>query len=230
MSKKYEEKAKLLADKKPLSPEEAVKMLKSTTWAKFVESADLAIKLNLDTAKGGVSIRGVVSLPHGSGKVNRVAVITSADKVGEAQKAGAAVAGSEDLIEKISKGFLDFDVLIATPDMMGQVGKLGKTLGTKGLMPNPKSGTVTPDIAKAVGEFKSGKVEFRMDKGGVVHMLFGKVNLGEDQLLANFNTAVNAILKTKPSGTKGNYFKSMTVSTTMGPGIPVETRSYLAQS
>ncbi|HTY13519.1 MAG TPA: 50S ribosomal protein L1 [Candidatus Omnitrophota bacterium] len=228
MSKKYDEKAKLLADKKTLAPEEAVKMLKATTWAKFVESADLAIKLSLDTTKS-VSIRGVVSLPHGSGKVNRVAVIASDDKVAEAKGAGAVVAGSDDLIEKISKGFLDFDVLIATPDMMGKVGKLGKTLGTKGLMPNPKSGTVTPEVAKAVNEFKSGKVEFRMDKGGVVHMLFGKVNLDEKQLLDNLNTAVGAILKTKPSGTKGNYFKSMTISTTMGPGIPVDTRSYLAQ-
>ena len=209
------------------SPDEAIKMVKQTAKAKFVESVDMAVKLGINAAKGGFSIRGVVPLPHGSGKSVRVAVITKSDKVAEALSAGASVAGAEDLIEKISKGFLDFDVLLATPDMMGQVGKLGKILGTKGLMPNPKSGTVAPDIAKAVNEFKAGKVEFRMDKGGVVHMLLGKVDFPPEHLQANLDASIAALLKTKPSGTKGAYLKSVTVSATMGQGIPIDPRSFM---
>ena len=211
------------------SPDEALKMVKESAKAKFVESVDLAVKLGVNTTKGGVSIRGVVPLPHGSGKSVRVAVITKSDRVAEAQAAGAAVAGAEDLIEKISKGFLDFDILLATPDMMGQVGKLGKMLGTKGLMPNPKSGTVTPDIAKAVSEFKAGKIEFRMDKGGVVHMLVGKVDFPEKHLLANLDSAMSALVKAKPSGTKGEYLRSVTVSATMGPGISIDPRSFVKE-
>ena len=229
MSKKYEEKVKLLDRSKLYSPADALKMVKQTGWAKFNESVDLAVKLGIDLKKGSASVRGVIPLPHGSGKSVKVAVITKADKVKEAEAAGAAVAGAEDLVEKISKGFLDFDVLLATPDMMGQVGKLGKTLGAKGLMPNPKSGTVTADVKNAIKEFKAGKIEFRMDKGGVVHMLMGKADFTPEQLMDNLTASVSAILKAKPSGTKGVYLKSITVSTTMGPGIHVDPRSFIQE-
>ena len=227
MSKKYQEKAKLVSRGKLYSPADALALISQTARTKFVESVDLAIKLGINAAKGGFSIRAVVPLPHGSGKKVRIAVIAKPDKVAEAQAAGAAVAGSDDLIEKISKGFIDFDILLATPDMMGQVGKLGKILGTKGLMPNPKSGTVTPDIAKAVSEFKAGKVEFRMDKGGVVHMILGKANFPAEHLLANLDASIAAVQKTKPSGTKGAYLKSITISNSMGPGIKIDPRSFI---
>ncbi|KAF0134294.1 MAG: large subunit ribosomal protein L1 [Candidatus Saganbacteria bacterium] len=227
MSKK--EKAKLVETAKKYSPEEAIKLVKQTSWAKFKESVDMAIKLDVDVKKGGFSIRGFVPLPHGSGKKVKVAVIAKADKLEEAKAAGADVMGAEDLIEKISKGFFGFDVVLATPDMMSQVGKLGKILGTKGLMPNPKSGTVTMDIKKVVTEFKSGKMEFRMDKGGVVHLLLGKVDFPEEHLVDNLKTAVTSVYKTKPSGTKGNYIKSITISSTMGPAIKIDQKELIEQ-
>ena len=226
MSKKYEEKNKLVDRNKCYKPEEALALLKDTAWAKFTESVDLAAKLNVDLKKGQTSIRGTVDLPHGSGKKVKVAVITKGDKAAEAEAAGAQVVGAEDLVDKISKGFLDFDVLLATPDMMSTVGKLGKMLGTKGLMPNPKSGTVTQDIGKAVKAFQAGKIEFRMDKGGVVHLLLGKANFLPEHLLANFKAAMEALMHQKPSGTKGAYFKSATLSTTMGPGIRLDVREF----
>ena len=227
MSKKYQEKVKAVDLTKQYSPAEALAKVKETAWAKFDESVDLAIKLNVQMKKGGDSIRGTISLPGGIGKAVKVGVIAKGEKIKEAEDAQAEVVGSEDLVEKIKGGFLGFDVLIATPDMMASVGKLGKILGTKGLMPNPKSGTVTFDIGKVVKEFKAGKLEFRADKGGVVHLLIGKVKFEKEALLNNLNTALEAVKKTKPSSVKGNYIKSITVSSTMGPGIKVDPSVYL---
>ncbi len=203
-------------------------LLPETKRAKFDETVDLALKLGVDTTKNP-SVRGTVVLPAGSGKTKRVAVITKPERVKEAEEAGAAVAGSTDLIEKIKGGFLDFDVVIASPDMMGEVGKLGKLLGTKGLMPNPKSGTVTPDISKAVSEFKGGKVEFKMDKGGAVHLGIGKVSFAAEALHGNLRAAVAAIHAAKPGGLKGAFIKSVTLSTTMGPGIKIDPRLMLEE-
>lgn len=208
------------------SPEEAFQRVKQSARAKFDETVDLAMKLGVEVKKNP-SVRGTVTLPAGSGKTKRVAVITKPERVSEAQAAGAEVAGAEDLIEKIKGGFLDFDVLIATPDMMGSVGKLGKTLGTKGLMPNPKSGTVAEDIARAVKEFKGGKVEFKMDKGGAVHLVLGKVSFAPEALQENFRTAVSAVNQARPSGFKGALIRSITVSSTMGPGIKIDPRLVL---
>jgi len=227
LSKRYLEIFKQVDRSKLYSPEAALDLVKATAKAKFPESVDLAMKLNVDTKKGGVSIRGTISLPHGSGKSVKVAVLCKGDKTKEAEEAGADVVGSDDLIQKISGGFLGFDVLIATPDMMGAAGKLGKILGTKGLMPNPKSGTVTADISKTVKEFKAGKFEFRMDKGGVVHLVLGKAAMEKKDLLDNLKTAVLAVNKTKPSGTKGAYLKSLTLSSTMGPGVRLDAREMI---
>jgi len=220
--KKYKEKLKLVDREKLHAPAEAVQLLKQTARAKFDESVDLAMKLGVDPKKS--SVRGTVMLPGGSGKSKKVAVIAKADKSKEAEEAGADVIGADDLAEKIGKGFLDFDVLIVTPDMMGSVGKLGKILGPKGLMPNPKSGTVTFDIAKTVKEFKGGKVEFKMDKSAALHMVLGKVSFEPAALEKNFQAALAAILQVKPSGLKGNYVQSITLSSTMGPGIKIDPR------
>jgi large subunit ribosomal protein L1 len=220
--KKYLEKEKLVNKSKFYSVAEAIQLLKQTARTKFDETVDLAMKLGVDPKKD--SIRGTVMLPGGSGKTKKVAVIAKAEKVKEAEAAGADLVGSEDLVDKIMKGFVGFDVLIATPDMMAAVGKLGKVLGPKGLMPNPKSGSVTFDIAKTVKEFRGGKVEFRMDKGAALHMILGKVSFEPKMLESNFNTALSSILTAKPSGFKGNYVQSITVSTTMGPGIKIDPK------
>ena len=227
MSKRYEEVAKLVKTGESYSPEAALKLVSATAKAKFPESVDLAMKLNVDTKKGGVSIRGTISLPHGSGRSVKVAVLCKGDQAKEAEEAGADVVGGEDLVQKISGGFLGFDVLIATPDMMGAAGKLGKILGTKGLMPNPKSGTITAEVGKTVKEFKAGKFEFRMDKGGVVHMMLGKAAMDQAQLLENLKVAVEAVNRTKPSGTKGAYIKSLTISSTMGPGVAIDAKQLI---
>lgn len=226
--KKFTEKKKIVDSNKKYTLLEAVGLVKQAAWAKFDETVDLAIKLGVNTTKNP-SIRGAVSLPSGSGKSKKIAVITSPGGVKEAEKAGAAVVGSEDLVEKIKGGFLDFDVLIASPDMMGSVGKLGRVLGPKGLMPNPKTGTVTEDVAKAVAEFKGGKVEFKMDKGGAVHMVIGKVSFAPEALAKNFRTALEAINRQKPSGLKGIYIKSITLSSTMGPGVKLDLRKTLEE-
>lgn len=204
------------------SPAEAMQLVKQTARAKFDETVDLAMKLGVDPKKS--SVRGTIMLPGGSGKTKKVAVIAKADKVKEAEEAGADMVGGDDLVEKIKGGFLDFDVLIVTPDMMGLVGKLGKTLGPKGLMPNPKSGTVTSDISKTVKEFKGGKVEFKMDKTSALHMILGKVSFEAALLEKNFQAALAAILQVKPSGLKGNFIQSITISGTMGPGIKIDPR------
>jgi len=218
--KKYKEKVKLVDREKLHSIEEAFQMVKQASWAKFDETVDLAIKLGVDPKKNAV--RSTVSLPAGSGKTKRVAVITKPDKIKEAEEAKADVVGSEDLVEKIKNGFFDFDVLIVTPDMMGAVGKLGKILGPKGLMPNPKTGTVTSDIAKTIKEFKGGKIEFRVDKGAVLHMILGKVSFEPSALKSNFLAVLSAVAHAKPSGFKGNYIQSITVSSSMGPGVKID--------
>jgi large subunit ribosomal protein L1 len=223
MSKKYQEKSKLVEPKKLYPPAEAFKLLPQTARAKFDETVDLALKLGVDVQKNP-SIRGTVVLPAGAGKTKRVAVITRPERVKEAEEAGSTVAGGADLIERIKGGFLGFDVLIATTDMMSEVGKLGKILGTKGLMPNPKSGTVTNDLRKAVAEFKGGRVEFKMDKGGAIHLGIGKVSFAQDALQKNFQAVVSAVWHTRPSGLKGAFIRSITISATMGPAIKIDPR------
>jgi len=219
--KKYLEKKKLVEATKQYNLEEAVALVKKTAPSKFDESVGLSMRLGVDPKKSDQQVRGTVVLPSGSGKKIKVMVISKGDKVAEATKAGADLAGSEELIEKISGGFLDFDVLIVTPDVMGQVGKLGKVLGPKGLMPTTKSGTVTMDIAKAVGEFKAGKVEFKVDKAGNINLPVGKVSFESKDLIQNLTKVINAIMAAKPSGFKGIYLKSITLSSTMGPGIKI---------
>lgn len=219
--KKYQEKKKLVEEGKTFSLAEAVTLVKKTAPAKFDETVGLAVRLGVDPKKTDQLVRGTVALPAGTGKKVRVLVITKSERVKEAEKAGADLAGAEEMVEKIQKGFLDFDLIIATPDMMGAVGKLGKILGPKGLMPSPKSGTVTPDIAKAVAEFKAGKLEFKLDKGGNINLAVGKVSFAEPMLLDNLKKVLEAIMAAKPSGFKGIYLKRITLSSTMGPGIPV---------
>ncbi|MDI6731312.1 MAG: 50S ribosomal protein L1 [Candidatus Margulisbacteria bacterium] len=225
--KKYQEKTKLIAKGKAYTPAEAVQLVKKAAPAKFDESIDLAMKMGVDPKKSAV--RGTVMLPAGSGKTKKVAVIAKPDKQKEAQDAGADVVGAEDLVQKISEGFLGFDVVLATPDMMGTVGKVGKILGTKGLMPNPKTGTVTFEIGKTVQEYKKGKVEFKMDKTGALHMLLGKVSFNEADLLKNFHSALHAIVKAKPSGTKGSYIQSITLSSSMGPAVKINIPAALEE-
>jgi large subunit ribosomal protein L1 len=221
-SKAYAEKAKQV-EKKRYSPKEAVKLLKQLKPAKFDETVELHFNLGIDPRHADQQLRGTLILPHGTGKEVRIAVIAQGENVELAKKAGAVEAGSDDLIERIAEGFLDFDLLVATPDMMGKLGKLGRQLGSKGLMPNPKSGTVTTDIAKTVSEFKSGKLEYRNDKNGNLHLGIGKISFSEEQLIENFETLYDAVVKMKPGKAKGVYLKSVTLCPTMGPGISVET-------
>jgi len=207
-----------------------VRLLLETSYAKFDEAVDLAIRLGVDPKKADQMVRGTVVLPNGTGKKVRVLVFAKGQKEKEALDAGADIAGAEDLIEKISKGWLEFDKAIATPDMMGVVSKLGKILGPRGLMPNPKVGTVTFDLEKAVKEIKAGKVEFKVEKAGVVHVPVGKVSFGFDRLSENIKTLLEVILRVKPPTSKGVYFRSIALSTTMGPGIkidPVDVRNVL---
>jgi large subunit ribosomal protein L1 len=206
---------------------EAVKLVKDGACAKFNESVDFVARLGIDPKKSDQQIRGTLVLPHGTGKSVKVMVITRGEKEKEAQEAGAEFVGSAELIEKIKEGWTDFDVAIATPDMMSEVGKLGKILGPRGLMPNPKSGTVTVDVAKAVKEAKAGKVEYRVDKAGNVHLAIGKVAFPYEHLLENARTVLGEIMRTKPAAAKGQYIKSLTLSSTMGPGVKID---YAAES
>ncbi|MFA5104131.1 MAG: 50S ribosomal protein L1 [Candidatus Margulisiibacteriota bacterium] len=219
VNKKYSEKAKLVNGSVKYSSTEAAKLLKQTAVAKFDETIDLALHLTTDPKKSDQNIRGTVSLPAGTGKKIKLLVFARGDKAAEATAAGADHVGADDMIQKISGGWLDFDLALATPDMMPAVGKLGKILGTKGLMPNPKSGTVITDVAKAVKEFKAGKVEFKQDKTSNVHIGIGKISFSEEDIEKNIITTLGAVNKLKPSGLKGNLIKSATVSSTMGPGI-----------
>jgi large subunit ribosomal protein L1 len=207
------------------SPAEAVDLLKSFSGAKFDETVEMSVRLGVDPRRADQVVRGTVALPSGTGKAVRVAVFATGDAAAEARAAGADVVGADDLVDRISKGFLDFDVAIATPDLMGQVGRLGRTLGPRGLMPNPKTGTVTPEVARAVGEFKGGRVEYRADtrSRGVVQVPIGKVSFTADQLLANFRAVIDELQRAKPAAAKGKYVKSIAVSSTMGPGIRVDS-------
>jgi large subunit ribosomal protein L1 len=205
------------------SPVEASRLVKETATAKFDETIEAHFRLGVDTRKAEEQVRGTVLLPHGTGKTVRVAVFAQGDKAKEAEAAGADIVGSDDLVEKISGGFLDFDATVATPDMMSKVGRLGKILGTRGLMPNPKLGTVTMDVARVVGELKTGKVEYRADKFGIAHVAIGKASFSEQDLAENYAAVLDEIVRAKPASAKGRYIKSITLASTMGPGIPVDT-------
>jgi len=201
---------------------EAVDLVKSLASAKFDETVELAVRLGVDPRKADQIVRGTLSLPEGTGRTNRVAVFAAGDAAAEARAAGADVVGADDLVAQINGGFLDFDVAIATPDLMGQVGSLGRVLGPRGLMPNPKTGTVTTDVGKAVTEFKGGRVEFRTDKVGNVHIRVGKASFERDRLVKNIRAVVDELQRAKPAAAKGRYFLSVTVSSTMGPGVHID--------
>jgi large subunit ribosomal protein L1 len=204
------------------TPEDALAMVKSTATHNFDESVDVAVRLGIDPRKADQMIRGTISLPNGTGKDVKVAVFAQGDAAREAEEAGADIVGADDLVSRIEGGFLDFDVAIATPDLMGQVGKLGRSLGPRGLMPNPKTGTVTNEIGKAVSEFKAGKVEYRTDRTGIVHVPIGKASFEADALAANFHSVLDEINRARPASAKGRYVKSITASSTMGPGVKVD--------
>jgi len=203
-------------------PAEAVELVKSMATRKFDETVDVAFRLGVDPRKADQMIRGTVSLPNGTGKSVRVAVFAAGDAAREAEEAGADVVGSDDLVARVEGGFLDFDVAIATPDLMGQVGKLGRTLGPRGLMPNPKTGTVTADVGKTVGEFKAGKVEYRTDRYGNVHVPIGKSSFATEALVQNYHAVLDELLRAKPAAAKGRYVKGVTASSTMGPGVKID--------
>jgi large subunit ribosomal protein L1 len=229
VGKKYKAAAAKVDAARRYKLDEAMAMVKSIATKKFDETVDVAINLGVDPKHADQVVRGAVVLPHGMGKAVRLAVFAKGDKAKEAQDAGADLVGAEDLAEKIQGGFMDFDKLIATPDMMGVVGRLGKILGPRGLMPNPKVGTVTMDIARAVKEQKAGKVEFRVEKAGIVHVPFGKASFDPEKLKANFTAIMETIYKAKPQTAKGVYVKNVTVSTTMGPGIKLDLAELTAQ-
>ena len=222
--KRYVESAKLVDRTNLYDVDEAVSILKKTASAKFDETIEAHIRLGVDGRHADQQVRGAVVLPHGTGKTVRVLVFAKGDKVAEAEAAGADFVGGDELVPRIQKeGWLDFDVVVATPDMMGIVGRLGRILGPKGLMPNPKAGTVTMDVTKAVNDIKAGKIEYRLDKANIIHCPVGKASFTEEQLTENFNTLMDAIVKAKPASAKGTYMKSVTVTSTMGPGIKVNT-------
>lgn len=207
---------------------DAIALVQEIKFAKFDESVELALRLGVNPKHADQMVRGTVVLPHGLGKTKRVLVIASAEKQKEAESAGADTVGGEELVEKIQKGWMDFDAVVATPDMMRSVGKLGRVLGPRGLMPNPKTGTVTLDVAKAVNEIKAGKVEFRVDKAGVVHAPIGKVSFSSERLLENAEAVVSSVVKAKPAAAKGKYVRSVAVASTMGPGVRVDSAGFEA--
>jgi large subunit ribosomal protein L1 len=204
------------------APAEAIKLARENTSSKFDQTVDVAMRLGVDPRKADQMVRGTVNLPHGTGKTARVLVFATGERAEQATGAGADYVGSDDLIERIQGGWLDFDAVVATPDLMGKVGRLGRVLGPRGLMPNPKTGTVTPDVAKAVTEIKGGKIEFRVDRNSNLHFIIGKASFSEQQLSENFAAALDEIQRLKPSAAKGRYLKKITLSTTMGPGIQVD--------
>ena len=226
--KKYQDSAKLIDKTKLYDAGEAIDLVCQTSKAKFDETIELHIRLGVDSRHADQQVRGAVVLPHGTGKTVRTLVFAKGDKADAAVAAGADYVGAEDMVAKITQeNWFDFDVVIATPDMMGVIGRLGKVLGPKGLMPNPKAGTVTMDVAKAVNEAKAGKIEYRLDKTNIIHCPIGKASFGAEKLAENFNTLLGAIIKAKPAATKGQYIKSCVAATTMGPGVKVSTSKYL---
>lgn len=223
-SPKYLDALKNYDSKKSYAVDEGFELIEKLSFAKFDETVDLAFRLGVDPRHADQMIRGAIVMPAGTGKDVRVVVITSGEKIKQAEDAGADFVGSDDIITKIQGGWMDFDRVIATPDMMGKVGRIGRVLGPRGLMPNPKLGTVTPDVAKAVKEQKAGKVEYRTDKTGIVHIPIGKKSFGKEKLLENFKAITHAIVKAKPASSKGTYMKSLVISTTMGPGVKLDTQ------
>jgi large subunit ribosomal protein L1 len=231
--KKFEAAAGAVDRDRLYTPLEAIRLAKEVAPAKFDETVEVHFRLGIDTRQADQQVRGSVSLPQGTGKTVRVAVFAQGEKAKEAEEAGADVVGADDLVERISGGFLDFDATVATPDMMAKVGRLGKILGTRGLMPNPKLGTVTMDVARVVKELKAGRVEYRADKYGIAHVGIGKKSFTPEALVENYAALLDEILRAKPSSSKGRYIKSITVSTTMGPGIkvdPLKTRNLLEEA
>ncbi len=220
ISKRYAESAKLVDKTKEYDAKEAIEIIEKMPKTKFDETLELHVKLGVDAKHADQQVRGTVVLPNGTGKTQKVLVFAKGPKAEEAEKAGADFVGAEELIPKIQNdGWFDYDVVVATPDMMGVVGRLGKVLGPKGLMPNPKSGTVTMDVTKAINEIKSGKVEYRLDKNNIIHLGFGKVSFGSEKLLENYEVIINAIIKAKPAAAKGQYIRSVAIAKTMGPSI-----------
>jgi len=226
--KKYNEVAKLVDHDQVYAPAEAVDLVKQTSTVNFDPTVEAHIKLGVDPRHADQMVRGTVVLPHGTGKTVRVAVFAQGEKAQEALRGGADEVGAEDLVKKIEAGWLEFDVALATPDTMGMVGKLGKILGRRGLMPNPKSGTITFDIERALREVKAGRVEFKVDKGGIIHVPFGKAGFSSEQLGENLATLIDAINRAKPAGAKGHYLQGLTIASTMGPGIRVDVPALLA--
>ncbi|WP_099364809.1 50S ribosomal protein L1 [Fredinandcohnia onubensis] len=224
--KKYVEAAKLVERTKAYSVAEAIELVKKTSTAKFDATVEVAFRLGVDPKKADQQIRGAVVLPNGTGKTQRVLVFAKGEKAKEAEAAGADYVGDSEFINKINQGWFDFDVIVATPDMMGEVGKLGRVLGPKGLMPNPKTGTVTFDVTKAINEIKAGKVEYRIDKSSNIHVPIGKISFDDQKLIENFTTIYETMLKVKPSAAKGTYMKNVAVSSTMGPGVKVDASTF----
>lgn len=226
--KRYQELLKLVDREKAYTPREAIELVKQTATAKFDESVDVAMKLGVDPRHADQQVRGTVVLPNGTGKEVRVVVFAKGEKAKEAEEAGADFVGAEDMIAKIqNENWFGFDVCVATPDMMGMVGRLGRILGPKGLMPNPKSGTVTMDVAKAVKDIKAGKVEYRVDKSAIIHLPIGKKSFGTEKLKENLDTIMDAIIKAKPAAAKGTYLRSVVISSTMSPGIKINPARFL---
>lgn len=219
--KKYLDSLKKIDREKQYQPDQALALVKELASAKFDETVEAAFRLGIDPKRADQQVRGAIVLPHGTGKTKRVLVFAKGEKAKEAEQAGADFVGDEDLIAKVQKGWFDYDAVVATPDMMGQVGRLGRLLGPKGLMPNPKTGTVTFDVAKAVNEIKAGKIEYRADKAGNIHAAIGKVSYSTEQLVENLQTLSEALIKAKPAASRGTYLRSVTVSSTMGPGVSI---------
>jgi len=224
--KKYNESAKLIDRDATYTSAQAIELVKKAATAKFDETVEAAVRLGVDPRKQDQNVRGVVVLPHGTGKTQRVLVFAKGDKLKEAEAAGADYVGDADLIQKIQQGWFEFDVCVATPDMMGEVGKLGRILGGKGLMPNPKAGTVTNDVAKAIAEIKAGKIEYRLDKAGQIHAPIGKVSFDATKLDENLKALIDALNRAKPASSKGVYLKNISISSTMGPGARLEVAGY----
>ena len=225
-SKRYTEAAALIENGKLYSAEEAIELVKKTSNVKFDASVDVAFNLGLDVRQADQQLRGAVVLPHGTGKTKKVLVVAEGEKAQEAKDAGADIVAGKEILEDIKKGWLDFEVMIATPNMMAELGKLGRILGPKGLMPNPKAGTVTMDVANAIKEIKAGKIEYRLDKANIIHVPVGKASFTEEQLADNFQTLIDAIVKAKPAAAKGQYFRNVTITSTMGPGVKVDTTKF----